>query len=104
METGPYNMIYETKSGWVPGKGWSTVLHASSFIAWVQFTDHGPVARSMLASSQSDNPDSPYHADQTVMFSKKESKPVLFDESAIRTDPNAKVVRICRTAAGTACS
>jgi acyl-homoserine-lactone acylase len=101
--TGQYNLIYITRSGWVPGKGWSNVLHASSFVAWVQFTDHGPVARSIMTSSQSDNPESEYHADQTLLFSRKESKPVLFDEAAIRADPGAKTVKICRTAAGAAC-
>ena len=103
MSTGQYNLIHQTESGWVPGKGWRQVLHASSYIAWVQFTDHGPVARSVLASSQSDDPKSEHHADQTALFSRKESKPVLFDEAAIKADPALKVVKICRTAAGGAC-
>jgi len=103
MSSGQYNLIFQTESGWVPGKGWRQVLHASSYIAWVQFTDHGPVARSVLASSQSDDPKSAHHADQTALFSRKESKPVLFDETAIKADPALKVVRICRTPAGGAC-
>jgi acyl-homoserine-lactone acylase len=103
FQTGQYNLIYQTATGWVPGKGWRTIMHASSYIAWVQFTDRGPVARTVLASSQSDNPESPYHADQTQLFSRKESKPALFDESAIKADPNLKVVTLCRTPAGAAC-
>ena len=97
MSTGQYNLIHQTESGWVPGKGWRQVLHALSYIAWVQFTDRGPVARSILASSQSDDPDSPHHADQTLLFSKKESKPVLFDQAAIKADPKLEVVRIRAT-------
>ncbi len=97
VSTGQYNLMFQTESGWVPGKGWRQILHASSYIAWVQFTDRGPVARSVLASSQSDDPDSPHHADQTVLFSRKESKPVLFDEAAIKADPKVKVVRIRST-------
>ena len=42
------------------------------------YTDHGPVGRSILTSSQSDNPTSPHHADQTLLFSRKESKPIRF--------------------------
>jgi acyl-homoserine-lactone acylase len=101
MQSGQYNLMYETASGWVPGKGWRNILHASSYIVWVQFTDRGPVGRSVLSSSQSDNPDSPYHADQTQLFSKKESKPALFDDAPIRAD--GKVVKICRTASGKSC-
>jgi acyl-homoserine-lactone acylase len=101
--TGQYNMII-TESGWVPGKGWSTVVHGSSYIMWMQFTDRGPVGRSVMASSQSDNPESPHHADQTVLFSRKGTKPILFDEAAIRADPNLTVIRVCATPAGTACN
>jgi acyl-homoserine-lactone acylase len=97
MSTGQYNLIHQTESGWVPGKGWRQVLHASSYIAWVQFTDRGPVARSVLASSQSDDPDSPHHADQTVLFSRKQSKPVLFDAAAIQADARLKVIRVRST-------
>lgn len=102
MSTGQYNLILNG-SGWIPGTGWRQVVHASSYIAWVQYTDHGPVARSVMASSQSDNPTSPHHADQTVLFSKKQSKPVLFDEADIKADRNLKVTTICRTAAGGPC-
>lgn len=102
MSTGQYNLIIPG-SGWTPGIGWRQVVHASSYIAWVQYTDHGPVGRSVLAPSQSDNPTSPHHSDQTVLFSKKQSKPVLFDDKDIRADPNLRVTEICRTAAGAAC-
>ena len=96
-QTGQYNLII-SQTGWVPGEGWRQIMHASSYILWMQFTDKGPVGRSVLAPSQSDNPDSPNHADQTVLFSEKKSKPVLFEESAIRADPNFKVVKICEKA------
>ncbi|MEO8451146.1 MAG: penicillin acylase family protein [Gemmatimonadota bacterium] len=102
VPTGQYNLIL-TGSGWVPGKGWNTVMHASSYIMWVQFTDRGPVGRSVLAPSQSDNPDSPNHADQTKLFSEKKSKPILFEDSAIQGDPNLSVVRVCNQPKGAAC-
>ena len=79
------------------------MMHASSFVAWVQYTDKGPVARSILTSSQSDNPTSRHHADQTLLFSKGQSKPVLFDEKDIKADPALRVLDICRTASGGAC-
>ena len=94
VQTGQYNLINQTESGWVPGKGWRNPTHGSSYILWVEFTDRGPVGRSVLAPSQSDNPDSPHHADQTVLFSKGKSKPVLFEEAAIRADPKLEVMKI----------
>jgi acyl-homoserine-lactone acylase len=93
-QTGQYNLIIP-QSGWVPGQGWNTIVHGSSFVMWLQFTDRGPMGRSVLAPSQSDNPDSPNHSDQTVLFSRKMSKPILFQDAAIRADPNLKVERIC---------
>lgn len=91
-QTGQYNLAHISETGWVPGKGWKNMIHGSSFIMWIQYTDKGPVARSVLAPSQSDNPDSPHHADQTLLFSEKKSKPVLFDETAILADPRLEVV------------
>lgn len=91
---GQFNSL-TNQSGWVPGKGWHTMVHGSSYVMWMQFTDKGPVGRSVMAPSQSDNPDSPNHADQTRMFSEKKSKPILFDDAAIRSDANLKVARIC---------
>jgi acyl-homoserine-lactone acylase len=61
----------------------------------VQFTDNGPVARTVNAASQSDNPESANHADQTRLFSERKTKPVLFADAAIRSDPNVKTIRLC---------
>ncbi|MBM4188820.1 MAG: acylase, partial [Gemmatimonadetes bacterium] len=94
VPTGQYNLIM-TGSGWVPGKGWHTVLHASSYVAWVQYTDRGPVARSVLASGQSDDSASPHHADQTLLFSAGKSKAVVFDQAAIRQTSRGRVVTVC---------
>ena len=102
VPTGEYNLTLPG-SDWIPGKGWRQIVHGSSFVAWVQYTDHGPVARSVLSSSQSDNPDSPHHTDGTLMFSRKESKPVRFDAKDIAADPALQVLEICRTASGGAC-
>ena len=92
VQTGQYNLAHISETGWVPGKGWKNMIHGSGFIMWVQYTDKGPVARSVLAPSQSDNPDSPHHADQTLLFSEKKSKPVLFDEAAILADRRLEVL------------
>lgn len=82
-------------SGWVPGKGWHTPVHGSTYVMWVQFTDNGPVGRTINAASQSDNPQSPNHADQTRLFSEKKSKPALFNDAAIQSDPSLTTIRVC---------
>ncbi|GAA1132505.1 penicillin acylase family protein [Nocardioides aquiterrae] len=48
------------------------ITYGSSHIQAISFLDHGRVdARTILTYSQSENPRSPYSADQTRMFSKK---------------------------------
>ena len=91
---GQYNMI-QSRGGWAPGKGWGEITSGSSFIMWTQFTDKGPVGRSVSSYSQSNNPESANYADQTRLFSEKKTKPILFDEAAILADSNLKVAKIC---------
>jgi uncharacterized repeat protein (TIGR01451 family) len=62
-----------------------------------QFVDdpNCPVdARTILTYSQSTNPDSPYFADQTRMFSNKEWVNEAYCESEIAADPNLEVQRL----------
>jgi acyl-homoserine-lactone acylase len=92
---GQYNLI-SVRGGWTPGEA-SEELSGSSYIMWVQFTDEGPVGRSLMTYSQSSNPSSPNYSDQTKLFSQKQSKPILFDEAAIQADPNLKVTKLSVT-------
>ena len=93
---GQYNLI-STRGGWTPGRGWTDIRSGSSYIMWMQFTDSGPVGRSVMTYSQSANPLSPNYSDQTTLFSQKKSKPMLFDEAAITADPNLKVTKLSVT-------
>jgi acyl-homoserine-lactone acylase len=79
----------------VSPRGWPEVFDGSSFIMWTQFTDHGPRGRSILTYSQSNNPDSPNHSDQTLLFSDKKSKSILFSEAEISADPTLTETHIC---------
>ncbi len=60
---------------------------------FVQFTDDGPVGRSVLTYSLSTNPNSPHFADQTRLFSQGQWKEMRFTESQILSDPNLSVTR-----------
>jgi len=91
--------------GWDPPRGnlYSNVPHGSSFVMAAQFTDDPdcPVdTRTILTYSQSTNPNSPYFADQTRMFSDKEWKDEAFCEDEIAADPNLEVRDISEGGAG----
>jgi acyl-homoserine-lactone acylase len=58
---------------WTPPAGYPNVPHGSSFVMVTSFRKSGcPRNRSILTYSLSVNPNSPYFADQTRMFSKKQ--------------------------------
>jgi acyl-homoserine-lactone acylase len=54
------------------------VLHGTSFLMALEFTDDGPRAEAILTYGQSGAPESEHFTDQTEMFSRKEWRPVLF--------------------------
>lgn len=66
-EMGVFNAI---DADWVPSAGYPDVNHGSSFIQVVSFDgDDCPDTRTILTYSQSANPESPYFADQTRLYS-----------------------------------
>jgi acyl-homoserine-lactone acylase len=70
------------------------VNYGTSFIMALQYTDDGPQARALLTYSQSDDPASPYYADQTRLFSDKQWRPILFRDDDILADPALEVERV----------
>lgn len=62
------------------------VVHGSSFILALEFTDKGPRAKAFLTYSQSGDPKSPHFSDQTELFAKKQWRPVLFEDAAVKKD------------------
>jgi hypothetical protein len=71
---GVFNAINVQAADLKPKTGYGTVPHGSSFVQAVQFVDGAcPVdPRTILTYSQSANAASPWHSDQTRMFSRKE--------------------------------
>src|SRR5439155_27185566 len=74
-ETGTFNV---TASQWDPAHGYSAVgngpgSNSSSYLHVVAFNDtRCPDARTLVAYSQSSDPLSPHHADQTALLSRKQ--------------------------------
>lgn len=69
-----------------PVRGGFAVFHGASYVQSVTFDDKGPVAKAVLAYSQSTNPASPHYADQTREFSKKKLHRVPFTDAEIAAD------------------
>jgi acyl-homoserine-lactone acylase len=80
---GVFNAI---SAPWVPGKGFPDVRHGSSFVMAAQFTDGCPEARSILTYSQSTNRESPFFADQTRLYSRKQWVKMRFCERDVAAD------------------
>ena len=81
---GVFNAINVGWTGSGASPGYNNVPHGSSFVMVAQFTGDPdcPVdTRTILTYSQSTNPNSPYFADQTRMFSEKQ----WVDEATART-------------------
>lgn len=67
----------------------------SSFLQVVTWNDDGPVCHALLTYGQSSNPDSPYFADQTILFLAKTlpRRPFLKSEIAAQTQSHIHIHR-----------
>ncbi|MFD7032616.1 penicillin acylase family protein [Streptomyces sp. NPDC059917] len=79
---------------WNPaGGGYTEVVHGSSHIQAVGWDgSRCPVARTLLSYSQSSNPNSPYYADQTRLFSGERWVTSRYCEKDILSSPALRVV------------
>ena len=64
------------------------INNGSSFVMAMQFTDAGPSANAVLTYSESGDPKSPHYVDQTILFSQKKWRPILFTDAQIAADAN----------------
>lgn len=82
-ELGIYNAIESAPAD----DGRLHVMFGTSFVQTVTFDASGPRAHALLSYSQSTDPASPHHADQTARFSDKSWIEQAFTEAQIRADP-----------------
>ena len=74
----------------VPGVGYPKIVHGSSFVMAVELGAGGPSGRQILTYSQSANPNSPYYADQTRLYSQKGWDTLKYTDAQIAADPNLR--------------
>jgi acyl-homoserine-lactone acylase len=85
---GDFNAINVSWSGDPAEPGYPNVPHGSSFVMVTSFNGGCPDDRSILTYSESENPNSPYYADQTRMFSNKEWVDPPFCASEMNGNPS----------------
>ncbi|KAA5805358.1 acylase [Alkalicaulis satelles] len=87
--TGVFNMIVPEPPR--AGEGSRRIIHGSSWIMAVEFTDEGPRSRGILTYSQSTNRASPHYGDQTRLYSDKGWDELYFEEEAARANAVSRV-------------
>jgi acyl-homoserine-lactone acylase len=81
---GVFNAIGATWVGSGGETGYTNIPHGSSFVIVTQFTDGCPDDRTIMTYSQSANPNSPFWADQTRMYSDKQWVDPAFCEDEVQ--------------------
>jgi acyl-homoserine-lactone acylase len=84
---GDFNAINVSWSADPAEPGYPNVPHGSSFVMVTSFNGGCPDNRSILTYSESENPNSPYYADQTRMFSNKQWVDPPFCASEVNGNP-----------------
>ncbi|GAA4635957.1 hypothetical protein GCM10023196_083700 [Actinoallomurus vinaceus] len=83
------------KGGMVLADGtYPDVQFGSSFIMAVSLTPAGPRASTILTYSESANPTSPHHTDQTRLFSQKQWVLERFTDTEIAAEPQYRTTRV----------
>lgn len=87
---GEFNAIY---THFTSGQGFSAPYTGSSFVQAISWNSgRCPIGGSILTYSESENPASPHYADQTKLFSRKQSVPDTFCQGAILRDTRSTTV------------
>ena len=80
MFTGSNRFIEDSSS--LSESGYN-VIHGSSFIMTLSFTDDGPEAQAILSYSQSGDPQSPHFSDQTELYADERWRDIHFTDAEI---------------------
>jgi acyl-homoserine-lactone acylase len=89
-EKGCFNVIESDRSE----NGGEPQLFGSSFIMAVELTPRGPRSRSLLTYSESADPTSTHHRDQTVLFARKRWVTERFTPAEINADPRLRTTNL----------
>ncbi len=80
---GSSNPAVDSDAQGVPVR-YGQVIYGSSTVMQIELTPQGPRGKTILTYSESENPRSPHHADQTRLYSKRKWIPLTFTAKQIR--------------------
>jgi acyl-homoserine-lactone acylase len=90
-EAGAFNVI---TSAFAPGVGYPKIVHGSSFVMAVELGRRGPTGRQILTYAQSTNPNSPYYADQTRLYSQHGWDTIKYTDAQLAADHNLRTYMV----------
>ena len=89
------NTFSNITAQFTPGKGYTPIIAGNSWMQVVTWTDKGEVdAHGILSYSQSEEADSPYAVDQTLLYSQKQWMKLPFTEQQIAADPELRTLEL----------
>lgn len=90
--------VYNSLGGpWDPARGYTEISHGGTYLHVVAFNGTGcPDTTTLLTYSQSADPSSAHHSDQTELYSRKQWVTERFCEKDIVSSPSLEVVRVSR--------
>jgi acyl-homoserine-lactone acylase len=84
---GCYNVVDSQDDSQLHDDGrFGPIVFGSSFMMVADMSKQGPTARTILSYSESTDPNSPHHGDQTTLFARKQWVTDRFSEHDITTD------------------
>ncbi len=86
---GVFNVI--TVEDLEPKLGWTSIRHGASWIMTMAFTAEGPVSQGILTYSESTDPTSPHHSDQTRLYSAKGWDDLRFTDGAVEAGTESRL-------------
>lgn len=86
---GVFNVI--TVGKLEPKLGWTDIRHGASWIMTMEFTAKGPVSQGILTYSESTDPTSPHHSDQTRLYSQKGWDDLRFTDEAVEAGTQSRL-------------
>lgn len=70
------------------------INYGTSFVMAVELTQDGPLCEAITSFSQSNDPDSPWYADQTFLYANKHWRSCLYHQYQILSDPELKTYSV----------
>ncbi len=94
----PRRGVYNSLGGpWDPAAGYTEIMHGGTYLHVVAFNGTGcPDTTTLLTYSQSADPASAHHSDQTELYSRKEWVTERYCEKDVLASPSLEVVRVSR--------